>query len=177
MKKQIICSFALLALLVLPMQSQAAAPDLQTLTNQLQTLTAQFESLKMRSDDKASSTPRIKNASSTVDRTCMATAIVARETSIATAWTSFNTKIMTALTNRKNGLVTAWNITDTKERNQSLATAWKNWKTEKKSVHEQLKGDRKAAWDTFKNTAKISCKVEVPKAEGLEKSAADSISL
>lgn len=177
MKKQIFCSVALLALLIVPTSSHAATPDIQTLTQQLKTLSAQFESLKMRGDDKASSTPRIKNASSTVDRTCMATAIVARENSINTAWTSFNTIIISALTSRKNGLVAAWNITDTKERNQALTTAWKTWKTEKMLAHGKLKSERKAAWETFKTTAKSSCKVEVPKQEGLEKSAADSISL
>ena len=176
MKKQIIGSFAFLALLILPMQTNAAGVDLQTLTNQLQTLNARFEALKMRGDT-ASSTPRVKTSSSTLDRTCMATAIVARETSITTAWTSLNTKIISALAIRKTGLINAWNITDAKARNQSLSTVWKTWKTEKKSAQELLKKDRKAAWESFKNTARASCKVEVPKAEGLEKSVADSIEL
>lgn len=182
MKKQLIGIFALAVLLVIPTSSQAATPDLQTLTQQLQTLTAQFESLKMRGDmgpkDKTgSSTPKEKIGTSTVDRTCMATAVAVRETSVATAWTTFSTKMLTNLTNRKNSLVAAWNIADTTARNQALTTAWKTWKTAKKSAHEQLKSSRKAAWDTFKATAKASCKVEVPKQEGLEKTSADSISL
>lgn len=177
MKKQIIGCFALLTLMILPSQSHAATFDLQTLTSQLQTLTAQFETMKMRGGDKASSTPRIKNASSTIDRTCMATAVSVREASIATAWTTFSDKMATGLSNRRNSLVEAWNIADTNERNQALTTAWKTWKSDKKSVGTQLKNSRKAAWDTFKNTAKTSCKAEVPKAEGLEKSSADSISL
>ena len=176
MKKQIIGSFAFLALLILPMQTQAAGVDLQTLTNQLQTLSAQFEAFKMRGEN-ASSTPRVKTSSSTVDRTCMATAVVTRETSITTAWTSFNTKIISALAIRKTGLINAWNITDQKERQQSLTTVWKAWKMEKKSAQEELKNARKAAWDTFKNTAKATCKMEVPKEEGLEKSGSDSIAL
>lgn len=177
MNKQMFCGVALLALLVIPTSSQAATPDLQTLTQQLQTLTAQFESLKMRGSDKASSTPKVRNASSTVDRTCMSTAVVARENSVASAWTTFNTDIIAALTDRKNALIAAWNMTDTKTRNTAIESAWKEWKTEKKSATTELKSDRKAAWDTFKNTAKSSCKVEVPKSEGLEKSASDSIAL
>ncbi len=176
MKKQIIGSFAFLALLILPMQTNAAGVDLQTLTNQLQTLNAKFEALKMRGDT-GSSTPRVKNSSSTVDKTCMATAVVTRETSLTTAWSSFNTKIMSALTVRKNGLISAWNITDAKERQQSLTTVWKAWKTASKSAHEALKSERKAAWETFKSTGKSMCKVEVPKSEELEKSSADSIAL
>ncbi len=175
MKKQIFCGVALLALLIIPTSSQAATPDLQTLTQQLQTLSAQVKSLKMR-EDNASSSPR-RTGSSTVDRTCMSTAVVTREDSVATAWTAFNTKVVTALTNRKNALIAAWNISDTKTRTAAVESAWKAWKSEKKSANEQLKRDRKAAWETFKTTAKSSCKVEVPKSEGLEKSASDSISL
>lgn len=177
MKKQIIGIFALAVLLVVPTSSHAATPDLQTLTQQLQTLTTQFESMKMRGGDKASSTPKVKNASSTVDRTCMATAVATRETSVASAWTTFTTKMTEALATRKSGLVNAWNITDAKERHQALTAVWKTSKTATKSAHEQLKSSRKAAWETFKSTAKTSCKVEVPKEEGLEKSSADSISL
>lgn len=177
MKKQIIGMFALAVLLVIPTSSHAATFDLQTLTQQLQTLTGQFESLKMRGDDRASSTPRVKNASTTVDRTCMATAVVARENTVASAWTAFNTKMTEALAARKSGLVDAWNMTDAKERKQALMSVWKTSRTATKSAHEQLKTSRKAAWETFKSTAKTSCKVEVPKEEGLEKSAKDSISL
>jgi hypothetical protein len=102
---------------------------------------------------------------------------VTRETSVTTAWTTFTTKVTTALSARKTALIDAWNMTDAKARNQAIDSAWKAWKTEKKSATEQLKRDRKAAWETFKTTAKSSCKVEVPKAEGLEKSSTDSISL
>jgi hypothetical protein len=176
MTKYIVFSFAFFALLIMPAQTKAATLDLQTLSNQLQTLSAQFDALKMRGD-KASSTPKVKNASSTVDRTCMATAVSVRETSIATAWTSFNTKMVTALSDRKTGLIDAWNMTDGQERNQAIKAAWKAWKTDKKSINTSLKNDRKAAWDTFKSTAKTSCKVETPKEEGLEKTSADSIAL
>lgn len=176
MTKYIVFSFAFFALLIMPAQTKAATLDIQTLTNQLQTLSAQFDSLKMRGD-KASSTPKVKNASSTADRTCMATAVSVREASIATAWTTFSDKMATGLSNRRNSLVAGWNIADANERNQALTTAWKTWKTDKKSVSEQLKNSRKAAWDTFKNTAKTSCKVETPKQEGLEKTSADSIAL
>lgn len=175
MNKQIICGFAVLSLLVLPTQSRAATPDLQTLTQQLQTLSATLNSLKMRGEN-ASSSPR-RTSTSTVDRTCMSTAVVTREDSIATAWTTFNTKVTTALTNRKNSLIAAWNISDTKARNTAVESAWRAWKSEKKSATDQLKRDRKAAWETFKTTAKSSCRVEVPKSEGLEKSSSDSISL
>lgn len=176
MKKQIICSFALLAILSIPTQSHAATPDLQTLTSQLQMLTAQFQSLKTNKSS-ASSTPRMKMSSSTVDRTCMATAVTVREDSLASAWSTFNTKIVKSLEERQASLVSAWNTTDTKVGADSAKSAWSAWKADKKSAHEQIRKDRKAAWETFKTTAASTCKATVPKEESLEKTAADSIAI
>jgi hypothetical protein len=160
MSKQTFCCVALLAFLALPTSSQAAAPDLQTLTQQLQTLSAQVESLKLRT---SSSTPRVKNASSTVDRTCMATAVAAREDSIATAWSAFSKMQVDTHANRKLKLIEAWNMTDAKARNQALTATWKTSRSNMQSAREQLNKTRTGAWEIFKSTAKSSCKTELPK--------------
>jgi hypothetical protein len=113
----------------------------------------------------------------TVDATCMQTAVDTRETAIAEVFTTFNTGIIAALTVRKTALHDAWGMSDATARNTAIKKAWTDWKTAKKTAHTKLKNDRKAAWDSFKTTAKTSCKVVTPKDEGLEKDASGTISL
>jgi hypothetical protein len=133
-------------------------------------------------DDEAS-TVRInkekrgmKTASTSVDRSCMATAVATREASIKTAWTTFSGSITTALDKRATALVAAWN-TDGDSSKNARKEAWDDWKEASKSAHTKLRSDRKSAWETFKKTAKDSCKVKTPKEEALGKEAKDSISI
>jgi hypothetical protein len=113
----------------------------------------------------------------TVNLTCMQTAVGVREDALADAFEGFNEDVMAALTARKTALNTAWGMTDKVERAKAIKAGWTAWKTAKKAAHTDLKTDRKKAWDTFKTTAKTSCKEVTPKEEGLEKDAAGSIAL
>ncbi len=112
-----------------------------------------------------------------VDTTCMSAAIEVRESALITAWSDLSTALTAALTDRKADLVAAWALADVAERNKALKTAWDDWKSAKKSAHTELRSDRKGAWDGFKKTAKEQCKLQLPKEEGLEKEAKDSITL
>jgi hypothetical protein len=116
-------------------------------------------------------------ASTTVNTTCMATAVETRESSLMTAWNELMTTITTALTERKTALVAAWGMSSASDRNRALTTAWKEWRADKKAAHAEFRKDRKAAWDAFKKTAKDTCKISVPKDEALEKTASDTITI
>jgi hypothetical protein len=112
-----------------------------------------------------------------VDATCMAAAVDVREEALMDAWETMSTDIVTALTARKTALHSAWELTDVAARNTAVKNAWKEWKADKKEIHADFRNERKAAWAAFKQTAKTSCKVTVPKDEGLEKAASDSIAI
>lgn len=120
-------------------------------------------------------TPKMPKAS--VDLTCMQTAVDTREDAVATAFKGFNDDVVAGLAARKTGLHDAWGLSDKVARQSAVKSAWKTWKTSKKSAHTELKTARKAAWDTFKTTAKTSCKEVTPKDEALEKDAAGAIAL
>ncbi len=112
-----------------------------------------------------------------VDMSCMATAVSKREADLLSAWTKLTDGIAEALTERSDALVAAWNSTNTKDAATASKTAWSTWKTEKAALHKTFKSDRKAAWDSFKTTAKSECKVTLPKEENLEKTASDSVAI
>ncbi|MFM2340226.1 MAG: hypothetical protein RLZZ360_862 [Candidatus Parcubacteria bacterium] len=179
--KTAVIAAVMLALFV-PAMSFAATPSVSELQTQYQTLMSRFEEMKERREGNASSTKatttreRGDKASTTVNRTCMATAVATREASLKTAWNTFSTSFVTAFDKRTTALIAAWNATDTGNRD-AYKEAWSNWKTERKAAQTKLKSDRKAAWDTFKKTARETCKVSTPKEEGLEKSGSDSIVL
>ncbi len=122
--------------------------------------------------ENASTTP-----STSVDVSCVQTAIETRETAILSGWGDFNTAIVTALGERKTALKAAWGLTDKTAQKSGVATAWKEWKADKKTAHVELKKDRKAAWDAFKKTVKDTCKVTTTKDEALEKDSSGSIAL
>ncbi len=112
-----------------------------------------------------------------VDLTCMQTAVDTREVAITGAFESFNTDVMTALSARKAALNVAWGMADGPTRKAAIKKAWMDWKSAKKAAHAEMKSDRKKAWDTFKTTAKTSCKEVTPKEEGLEKDSSGTIAL
>lgn len=117
-------------------------------------------------DDHATSTKseilkgKFKNASSTkdalknVDATCVSAAVSAREDAIMDAWTTFNTDVTTILTNRKTALVSAWAITDSKERRTAVKDAWATAKKDRKETAAEYKKVKKEAWAEFKTAAK-----------------------
>ncbi len=131
--------------------------------------------------DTASSTAKssikINKITKQVNASCMQTAIATRESSLLTAFSAFHDDIEEALSDRKDALNTAWGLSEGKSRNTALTTAWKTWKTAHKSATTDFKTSRKSAWDTFKATVKDTCKVSLPKDEGLSADAAGSISI
>jgi hypothetical protein len=118
-----------------------------------------------------------KAAKKEVNLTCMQTAVDARETAVAAAFTGFNTDVQAALTARKAALNTAWGLSDKAARGAAVKKAWMDWKSASKAAHMKLKKERKAAWSTFKTTAKTTCKEVLPKEEGEGKDAAGTVSL
>lgn len=182
-RSQTIITTSIIALaLLLPAFSFAASPDVTKLESQLQLLMERFESFKNNRPGSASSTEPVmkpekeKRASTTVNRTCMAEAVSVRETSIKTAWTTYTGSMTSGLDKRSTALIAAWNDT-TASSKAANKLAWSNWKSDSKAAHSKLRTDRKSAWETFKKTAKDSCKVSVPKEEGQDKESKDSIAL
>ena len=170
------------AALLLPAFSFAASPDVEKLQSQFQMLMERFESLKNNRGGNASSTAtstrpvKDKTASTTVNRTCMATAVSVREASIKTAWTTFSGSMLSNLDKRSTTLIAAWNGSADGSRD-AIKTAWSTWRSDSSAAHTKLRTDRKGAWETFKQTAKDSCKVTVPKEENQDKESKDSLAL
>lgn len=182
-KPQTLLTAGIIALaLMLPAFTFAATDDVAKLQSQFQMLMQRFESLKNNREGTASSTAtstrpeKDRNASSTVNRTCMATAVSVREVSIKTAWTTFTGSMTNSLDKRATALVAAWNSTSSSSRDASKS-AWTTWRSDSKAAHTKLRSDRKAAWEMFKKTAKDSCKVITPKEEGQDKESKDSVAL
>ncbi len=118
-----------------------------------------------------------KAAKTTVNLTCMQTAVDDRETAIGAAFTGFNTDVQAGLTARKTALHDAWGLSDKTARNTAVKVAWTSWKSASKAAHSKLKSARKAAWATFKTTAKTTCKEVLPKEEAEGKDASGTVGL
>jgi hypothetical protein len=98
------------------------------------------------------------------DLSCVQSAVVEREATIAASWTTFNTAMVAALTARTEALTAAWGETDTSDRAADLKAIGKTWKEASKKAHAEMKTDRKDAWKEFKATLKSECKVtKLPK--------------
>lgn len=117
------------------------------------------------------------HASTTVNLTCMQTAVDTREASVGTAFNTLHTAVAAALAARKTALHDAWGLTDKVARNKAIKTAWMKWKVDNKAAHTKLRIDRKKAWETFTGTVKNTCKETLPKEESLEKDSSGQISL
>ncbi len=116
-------------------------------------------------------------ATKKVDASCVADAVEVREDALIGAWGDFSSTMETALEVRKAKLVSAWEMSDPKERVKTLKETWKGWREDRKDAHTELRKDRKAAWDAFKKTVKDSCKVTLPKEESLEKDSKGTITV
>ncbi len=151
-----------------------------TLQTQYKSMMERFDAMKKGKGMTSTSTEKGERmgtkASTTVNRTCMATAVATREAAVSTAWTDFSADMTSALTKRSNAMVAAWNSTSTKGRDD-VKKAWTTWRSDRDAARTGLKADRKAAWEAFKKTAKDTCKVAIPKEEGLESADRDSTAL
>ena len=139
--------------------------------------------MKMKKDRMGTSTEKMhkeKSATSTenVDPSCMQTAVNVRESSLITAFTTYQTSTLKGLEARKTALNTAWGLTDKTARVQALTDARKAWRENQVKGMRTLQSDRKSAWEKFKTTAKNSCKETLPKGEDtVEKETAGSIAI
>ena len=126
---------------------------------------------------KSASEKLFLRASTTVDISCMGAAVATRETALGNARSKLSSSTGAALADRRTALVAAWNISDTATRARAISAAWKEWKAGKKAAHNDFRKERRAAWETFKKTAKDSCKVRTPKEESLESAEKDSVAI
>ncbi len=132
---------------------------------------------KVKKMKTASSTGEMRKGQKNVDATCMQTAVDTRESALITAIGTFNDSIESGLTARKSALNTAWGLTVVSDRAIALGNTWKAWKTAQQSALKTFKDARKSAWEAFKGTVKTSCKISLPKEEGLSKDGSGSISI
>ena len=129
----------------------------------------------------ASSTIKMKknkSATTTVNLTCMQTAVDTREDALGTAFSTFHDDVEEALTARKTALHDAWGLTNKTERLSAVKSARETFKKSHGVALKDLKKARMTAWATFKTTAKTSCKETLPKGEdAVEKETAGSIAI
>ncbi len=92
-----------------------------------------------------------------VDNVCVQTAVDARESSLITAWGTYNTAMTVAYTARKTALHDAWGKTDAKERRAAVKAAWDAFAKVKKVAVRGWNDTRKGVWKTFRTAAK-ACK-------------------
>lgn len=103
-----------------------------------------------------------------VNLTCMQTAVDTRETAIMKNQDDFAAAIKTAMTARKTALHDAWGLSDKSARKEAIRKAWKTWKDAVKKAKADREKANKATWETFRTTAKTSCKEELPKEEAVK---------
>ncbi len=119
-----------------------------------------------------------RKSMSTTTLTCMQGLVDTREDAIIAAFTKFSTDTTSALTARKNGLHSAWGLSaGNVSASSPYKSTWTTWKTASKKAHTDLKNARKAAWETFRSSAKNSCDVTLPEKEKLEKDKTGSTAL
>lgn len=100
---------------------------------------------------------------STINNTCVQTAVDAREQAVASAWTALNSSMTSALSARQTALHNAWGITDGPTRRAARAAAWSAFETASKNAISTFRTARNSAWSAF---AKASSACGVPVVEG-----------
>lgn len=94
------------------------------------------------------------------DAACIKTAVVARETAIGSAWTTFSASMTSAYATRSAALATAWSNTDAAARRTAIKAAWDTFKKSARSARETWRTAQKSARKAFKEAAK-KCGVPV----------------
>ena len=107
--------------------------------------------------------------STTLNSSCIVSAVEKRENAIITAQDSLSVTMKTSLEKRKTALVAAWGMTVAKDRRQARLAAWNTFRTEQKTDRQTHLASQKVAWQQFKTDAK-ACKVDVTgvEPEGLD---------
>lgn len=97
---------------------------------------------------------------------CIQSAIEKRETALIAGHNSFNTSIVSALTVRKDGLKSAYALTEKGATKTAKKAVWSKFKTDGKAAHDSMRSVRKGSWNTFNADMRV-CGVthdESPKA-------------
>ena len=92
----------------------------------------------------------------TLDLTCLQNASERRDNSIIAVFDGYHGTIKTALETRRDGLKTAFGLTDKKERQAAIRNAWNTYKTTQRKAKTTLKDIRNAAWQKF-NVDRKTC--------------------
>lgn len=92
----------------------------------------------------------------TVDFACLANAAERRDNSIIAAFDGYHASVKTALEARRDGLKTAFGITDKAQRQAAVRNAWNTYKSTQKKAKDTLKNARNAAWSKF-NADRKAC--------------------
>lgn len=93
-------------------------------------------------------------ATSTVNFTCVGTAVAKREASLLASWQKFDDAVEASLKTRSTALASAWSLSDNKARKEAVKKAWQEDRSARKSAGSTLKNEKKSAWSTFKSEAK-----------------------
>lgn len=107
---------------------------------------------KEGSDKKEKNTETAESVE--VDKACVGAAVDARESSIITAFTAYNTSALAALTTRRTALAAAWALPTDEEVKKATKAAMSAYKKSIKEARKIFKDARKSAWDTYKTAAK-----------------------
>jgi hypothetical protein len=89
---------------------------------------------------------------------CIQAAVEKRETGLISGHNTFNTSIVNALTLRKDGLKSAYALTEKGATKTAKKAVWSKFKTDSKLAHDSMRSVRKASWNTF-NTDMRACGV------------------
>jgi hypothetical protein len=103
-----------------------------------------------------------------IDLECMKNAVSKREEAVISAYNAYFEAIMTALETRKNDMVSAWTISDLKERNTAINNAWAKYRASVKTALINWQKAKKDAWVQFEKD-RVNCKSpETGEGEALE---------
>lgn len=89
---------------------------------------------------------------------CVQAAIEKRETAIIAGHNTFNTSIVSALTLRKDGLKSAYALSEKGATKTAKKAVWGKFKTDARTAHDSMRTVRKSSWSTF-NTEMRACGV------------------
>jgi len=95
-----------------------------------------------------------KDATTTLDPTCIKNAIETRDTAIIATVNRFQTTIVNALNIRKTALKAAWEKTDRNERRTATKEAWTAYKKAARDARQTLRTEKRAAWKKYSTDRK-----------------------
>jgi len=90
-----------------------------------------------------------KDATTTLDPTCIKTAIEVRDTAIIAVVEKFDTAIVNALNTRKTALKAAWDKTDKGERRAAIKEVLTTYRKAAQDARQTLRTEKRAAWKKY----------------------------